>query len=397
MKGSDICNKNECTGCGLCVEVCPNRCIEMEEDYDGFLYPDVDTTNCSSCGMCKRSCPNNKTLEKNSSTFYMAINKNKEILMKSSSGGAFSAIAEYVLAQNGIVVGAYFDTRTKEVRHIFVDKKDDLDLLRLSKYYQSNTIGIYKETQKFLKAGKLVLFSGTACQIASIKVITPNALLKNLLTVDVLCHGVASKKVVDSYIYSEEKKYKKRIKNYQFRIKDSYGWNNGSRMTLFFEDGTTKTYGKNEIDSYFLAYNNNCILRESCYECKYCGTNRVSDFTIADFWGVSNNRATVEEKMQGISLLVCNSPKSKECLPELKKYLLIEQINPEEAIPYNKAFVEPNTRNSNRDVFFRLLCKGKDFNYIVKKLYWKKYCKNQIKRLIGPRVLRFLKGKKNEQ
>lgn len=380
-----ICKKDECTGCGLCKELCPKKAITMIEEKDGFKYPSIDKNKCVKCNLCKRNCHNNKNLKKNLSNFYMAINKSDDILKNSSSGGAFSAICDLVFEKNGIVIGAELDKDTKEVNHVIIEKKEDLNRIRMSKYYQSNTEGIFTKVVKFLKEDRNVLFSGTACQIAALYSIVPDKLTDKLITVDVLCHGVSSKKVVDSYIKSEEKRLNKKIVSYSFRVKNEDGWNNGagSRMKLVFEDGSSHINDFNNPDSFFLSFNRNVILRESCYNCKYCGTERISDFTIADFWGVTSKRATIDEKNKGISILVCNTDKAKGLMKQLNELLKITEISKDEVIPYNKAFVKPNDRPKTRKMFFKLLNKKMDYNKIVKIVFIKFFIKQKIKRIIG--------------
>lgn len=392
MKMIKICEETICTGCSECAEMCPKQCISMCESYDGFLYPTIDHNRCISCGLCQKTCPNNKDIEKSQSSFYMAIHKDKDVLKNSSSGGAFTGLAKLVLNRNGYVAGAFMNPETKEVKHIIVDNVDELEKLRLSKYYQSNTDGVYKRVLAYLKQDKYVMFSGTACQIAALFSIVPEELGEKLLTVDILCHGVSSKKVIDSYIQSEEKKFKKKIIDYRFRIKEVLGWHSGggTKMKLIFEDGSYYIEEKS-VDTFFMAFNKNAVLRESCYSCKYCGTERISDFTIADFWGVTEQRANKQKQQEGISLLVCNSEKARRIIEELRRDMYIEKINQEEAIPYNNAFSQPNSRPIERDEFFSRLHSGEDFQKIVKELYKDTYFNMSVKKILGPKIVSIIK------
>lgn len=233
-----------------------------------------------------------------------------------------------------------------------------------------------------------VLFTGTGCQVAGLYAVLGSLRDSELLvTAEVLCHGVASKMVVDAYIRSKERKYKKKIKRFCFRIKnEALGWSGGgTRMKLEFTDGTTFVADK-PIDTFFLGFNKNLFLRESCYQCPYCGTKRVADFTIGDFWGVSVAHTTPEQRKLGVSLVLVNSDKAQQVLPELKNSLTMKRILPEEAIPRNRALSRPNPRPAMRDKIYRLL-ERKDYDRLIEWYCWKRvatyYVKAFIKGILG--------------
>ncbi len=398
MNDFQICSKEMCTGCGACSQVCPKGCISMEPDEEGFLYPRIDKDACVDCHLCEKKCPSlHKTEGAGDSAYYMAIHKDKEILQKSSSGGAFSAIASYVLEAGGVIFGACMDPGTKEVYHIQIEAEGEMDQLRLSKYYQSNTKETYLAAKALLKEGRKVLFTGTACQIAGLYAVCGRP--ENLLTVDILCHGASSKLFADAYIKSQEKRFKKTVAHYQFRVKEGEeGWKSGggTRMLLKFTDGTSFVADK-ETDTFFLAFNANLILRESCYQCPYAGPQRIGDFTLADFWGVTAARATPEEMKNGISLMLVNSPKGAAVLEQLGDKLQVTPIQPEEATPYNSSLIRPNRRPEKRDKVVKALIRGKDFNRTVRGAMRVKLLKRRIRRMIGPGAVRFVKrirGKK---
>ena len=206
---------------------------------------------------------------------------------------------------------------------------------------------------------------------------------KNLITLDVLCHGVASKKVVEEYIKSKEEEYGKEIIDFRFRVKEGKeGWEAGSgtRMKLFFVDGTSVTQDK-YTDTYFVGFNSNIFLRESCYRCKYCGQERISDFTAADFWGVTDKRVGKQQLYDGVSVLLVNTDKAKSILLDLYDVMNIEEIDPMEAIPYNRAFEKPNSRPKERSSFFELLEK-KGFDGAVKNINYRYYRNIMIKKFL---------------
>ena len=379
----EICNLKDCVGCGICAVICPKKCINMEENNEGFLYPVIDSTKCIKCKLCEKKCPQNVVHNAKQSKFYMAWHKDKEILMKSSSGGVFSALANWVLDRGGVIVGAAFNPKTREVSHELISGYEELSKLRLSKYFQSKTTHIFPQVKEQIKQGKLVLFTGTACQIAALNSFLGEIDRKQLITLDVLCHGVASKKAVQEYIKSKEKEYKKKVIDLQFRIQEgSEGWEAGSgtRMKLFFDDGTSVTQDK-YTDTYFVGFNSNIFLRESCYRCKYCGQGRISDFTAADFWGVTCKRVNKQQLYDGVSVLLVNTDKARIILPDLYSVMNIEEIEPMEAIPYNRAFEKPNSRPEERSSFFELLEK-KGFDRTVKNINCRYYRNIMIKKFL---------------
>lgn len=376
-----ICNLNECTACEACVQSCPVACITMKENKDGFLYPNIDENKCISCLKCAKVCHNNQKLAKNKSIFYMGWHKDIEILKKSSSGGAFTAIADFVLEQGGVVFGAAFDKETRSVKHVAVENGKNLDEIRLSKYYQGTIDDCYVKTKEILK-NRWVLFSGTACQIAGLYTFLGKDYV-NLITVDVLCHGVASHKVVDEYIKCKEKKYKKKIVDFKFRLKpNDSDWMNGggTKIKLYFDNGTSSVVN-NETDTYFVGFNSYLFLRNSCYNCKYIGTERIADFTLADYWGVPIEQITDKERKYGVSLILANSDKAKKIIHMLKRDMIIKQIDPRNAISHNQALEKPSTFNPHRISFFRKLGR-RDFDKLVYMYNWKRYGKIFLKRFI---------------
>lgn len=380
----EICNKLECTGCGACAAVCPKKCIEMKQSSEGFAYPEVDAAACINCDLCTKTCHINQTLETSKADFYMGWHKEQEVQLKSSSGGVFTALAQYVFSRGGVAAGAELDSETGEVVHTIITDYAELQRVRSSKYYQSSTKEIFAQVRRYLDDGRYVLFSGVACQIAALKAYLKHKPYEKLITVDVLCHGVASKKTVDAYIQSREKAFGKKIIRYSFRVKGgNTAWENGgsTRTQLFFEDGSDIIEDQS-TGTFFKGFNNNLFLRESCYKCHYCGTDRIADFTIADFWGVSRSKVTKEQLKNGVSLILANTGRARTMLPELRQYMEFEEIGAEEAIPYNKALVQPNTRPADRDRYFAEI-DSKSYDSLIHKYYRKYYIKLKLKRLLS--------------
>ncbi len=394
----DICNKSSCTGCGACVGACPKKCIRMEENSEGFRYPVIDESACVDCGLCAKVCPVNTCPEKREGDFYMCWNRDRETLLKSASGGAFSAIAGSILRKGGVVWGACQDFAERRVYHALAENEAELENLRRSKYCQSDMTDVYVRTKEFLRAGRPVLFSGTACQAAGlIGYLTQTGMkekLPLLWTVDVLCHGVASQKTVDAYLASKERKYKKKITKYYFRYKtEKSGWLSVV-LHLFFEDGTHYAAPRG-MDTFFFGFNRNLFLRNSCYECRFCGTERVCDFTIADYWGVPEERVTKQQLHDGISVITVNTEKARALLPELETAMEMTRLeDPSIAIANNSSFKKPYSKPAQRDAYFRAI-ETEDFDKIINRTYRKVIFKAHIKNFIGidnfKRIKRLLK------
>lgn len=377
----EICNRDSCTGCSACAQACPVGCITMEETEEGFSYPVIDEEKCVHCLKCVNTCHiNQPSLQTHHPTYYMGTHNDIEVLKRSSSGGAFTALADYVLRRKGVVYGASFSADTNTVEHIAVSDRDELDLIRLSKYYQGGINGCYKKVREDIK-DRLVLFSGTACQIAGLYgYLGKDSKSENLITVDVLCHGAASKKVVEAYIKCKEKKYKKKIVDFRFRVKpDDSDWLNGggTRMRLDFEDHTSRVQSK-EYDTYFVGFNHYLFLRKSCYSCKYCGGERIADFTLADYWGVPENEISEREKKYGVSLILCNSERARSMLGDLQQDMSVKEIDPARAIACNQALRLPSTNNPDRSSFFKEL-NDHNFDKLVYKYLRSYYIKTFLR------------------
>lgn len=387
----EICDKKKCTGCGACQNICPKKCIVMKPSSEGFLYPCIDDNSCVNCHSCQRVCPvNNPLVENTKAYFYYGWHKDQSVLEKSSSGGFFTALASYVLQMNGVVFGVYKDTETNNLYFGHIEDIKDISLFRFSKYYQAESGNTYSIVKDFLNAKRYVLFTGVACQIAGLlSYLKDNKNLDYLITADVLCHGTPSKLAVERYIFDKEQEKNKRIIDFKFRVKpDDCRWNNGgsARMKLFFEDGTSEVMNP-VLDTYFSAFTNNLILRESCYVCQYCGTSRISDFTMADYWGAEEVDAFHQH--YGISLILCNSEKSRVILPQINE-LIYEKANEKTAIENNLALKHPNLRPNCRNFVYKMII-NIGFDRAIKIIYAKKYVLACVKRLIGFRSVEKIK------
>lgn len=355
----DTANKFDCYGCRACEQICPTNCISMVEDEEGFNYPVKNETLCIHCDLCKKVCPNVNTNEIDNSTdcsfqpkAYLAIHKNEEVLDKSSSGGVFSAIVDSFCTDEFVVFGVKFDKDFNAV-HTYTDTVKGTEKYRKSKYIQSDINESYKSAEKFLKDGKKVLFTGTPCQIAGLRLYLRKA-YPNLFCADIVCHGVPSQKVFNKYKGYLEKKHKGVITSFSFRHKTntpSIGWD--SRNIIVEVNG--KTIIENNTQDYYLkGYHKGLFYRRSCYSCKFANPDRVSDITMADFWGVKKLFPN-ENPHKGVSEVLINTDKGEGILKNMKNSMNLLEIDKNFVIEHTGQLNVPTSLHANRDKFFRFL------------------------------------------
>lgn len=355
----DIKEKKDCCGCMACVQVCPKQCISIKSDEEGFDYPFVNTDICIDCRLCNKVCPLiNSESRKKFIRVYASKNLNDNIRLNSSSGGVFTALAEKIIEQGGIVFGCKFD-KNWNVLHSYTDSLKGLAAFRGSKYVQSKINSTYKEVKLFLKSGRKVLFSGTPCQIAALN----RYLIKkypNLLTVEILCHGVPSPYVWQKYIERKKIEYgNEDITRINFRNK-RYGWER-YHFTIYFNNGME--YDKMAYsDSFFQGFLNNLFLRPSCYSCKCKNGRSGSDITIADYWNINEHIPDFNDN-KGINLILTNTSKGEETFKSLNIEYIPTQITG--CTESNGGFAEYISIPQNRKKFFKELPKTNNIERVI--------------------------------
>lgn len=334
-KPKEICDRALCTGCQACRMACPKDCISMKQASNGFYYPSIDAGKCISCGKCQTVCPvaNRYKDDCQEPLCYIAVNNDEDILRDSSSGGVFHEIAEKVLGESGVVFGAAFDEK-QNVDIVACDSLEDLKRLHGSKYVQAEVGDTYKEAEKTLKAGKKVLFSGTSCQIGGLYAYLGEE-YDNLITVDMICHGVPSPKAWDEYKDSVEKKYGTPIKKVNFRCKDT-GWREYS-LSFLLEDGKTVQEKVTE-NLYLRAFITHLIMRPSCYMCSYRQIHRQADITLGDFWAINKCNNWIDDD-KGISVVFLHSEKGRTLFDSIKSHFWLEEIDFSKAIMDNSSYL----------------------------------------------------------
>lgn len=390
-----IVEKSKCCGCSACVQRCPKQCISLREDAEGFLYPEVDTSHCVNCGLCEQVCPElHADAERQPLQTFAAINPDAGVRLASSSGGAFSALAEVVIDAGGVVFGAAFDAHW-EVRHRYAETREELAAFRGSKYVQSVIGDTFLQAERFLKSGRQVLFSGTPCQIAGLRRFLRRD-YDHLLCVDFVCHGVPSPGVFRAYLAEEmtkivhkgEKKYRFafstipaipkadtlaaslgcRIDDIRFRDKTN-GWKKfrfalslskasaaGEKIPFCAlsddERATSSCFTENAFMQAFLR---DLILRPSCYACPAKCFRSGSDLTLGDYWGVEHEAPHLDDD-GGTSLVFANSGRGQQFLSSLPFVLHPQPFGRVHA--HNPSITVSVSRPVNRKFFFMMLSRS---------------------------------------
>lgn len=361
-----ICEKSElCTGCTACKNVCPSDCIYMEENDDGFKYPMINETKCIECNACRNVCPVNNVIKgEKVKRAYIARYKDPVIVENSTSGGVFSALADYVFSKDGVVYGVGYDSNMI-VCHFGITMKEKrrLSEMRGSKYVQSELKDTFKEIQIYLKAGRLVCFSGTPCQIAGLKAYLKKE-YEQLITVEVVCHGVASPMVFRKYINYLEKKNNSKVLDVRFRNK-TYGYHSGT-MKVSFENHRHYS-GSGRVDFMSKAYFKGACSRESCYQCPFKGMDRISDFTIFDSWNVNEIVPEIKDDDKGFTNILINTEKGIRLIPKLQKYLYMWKVDYRKVVKFDGIMLLNNPEKYNyRNEMMKELKSG-DFEEIMSK------------------------------
>ena len=321
--------KSHCTGCGACASICPKRALTMVYNDEGFYYPHLNQDLCVDCKSCEKVChvlnTEIPTQPSRGYTAYMCKSRDNALVQKSSSGGVFSTLAEYVLEKGGAVYGARYDYEQERLEHCSTDNCS-LDELRKSKYIESYTGTIFKSVAENLKKGRLTLFCGTPCQLAGLTsyLHIKKIPLDNLIRVRFICHGVPSNKFFTEYKHFEEKRYEAKMTRFDFRPKTD-GWSSSDWLMEFANGKSNRgLYMHYYYYYYYYYFQLNYLLRESCYQCEHLN-HELADFTIADFWGIVFYKPEHNEK-EGLSLVLSHTLKSSGLIDVIKESCAVEQL-----------------------------------------------------------------------
>ncbi|WP_300502391.1 Coenzyme F420 hydrogenase/dehydrogenase, beta subunit C-terminal domain [uncultured Duncaniella sp.] len=319
-----LADKLNCTGCTACASICPKNAIEMRADGMGFKYPTIDSTLCIECKLCEKKCPiivDSSDVENSVIDSYAAQMRDSNQLMDSQSGGAFQSMATHVIRHGGIIYGAAFN-KDLSVSHHRIDSYENLSSLYKSKYVQSDLGECFKHVINDLKDGRTVLFSGTPCQVAGLKKIIPNKNKDNLITIDLICHGVPAPYVYREYLKYQEKENGKEISKFTFRDKAECGWKTTRESMEFSDDEKIISYKYN-----FLFLAKDLLSRQACSRCQFCNTHRVSDITVGDCWGWEKLGRTDFDEYKGVSLILINTHRGKNAVKHLSENMNLIPID----------------------------------------------------------------------
>ena len=389
----DKISPNECTGCFGCQNSCPKDAIKLLLNEEGFYFPKIDKKKCDNCGLCIRKCPllnnyNDRDNKYSNPLVFAARTNDSRLLLKSSSGGIFGEIAREVLLQNGMVFGAAWDYNLK-LQHVGISDEKEMEKLLGSKYIQSNINFTYRKVAKEAVKRK-VLFCGTPCQIRALNLFlkdTAEEAKNNILTCDLICHGVPSIKVFEIYLDFLEKKYKSKISEIYFRNK-SKGWNDYC-IEVVFKNG--ERYKKSHrLDPFLQYFLSDIFLRESCYSCKFSKIPRTGDLTLGDLWGALKKYYNPK----GVSVVLINTLKGKEMIEKLKreKKIKIEKYPFEQILASNPRIDGYEIKTARQKKFFQDISENKktfekiilDYNNFNGFFYFLFKIKQTIKDLIFP-------------
>ena len=376
--------KEECCACSACQQICHVDAISMKQDEEGFLYPVKNTDICVNCGNCEKVCAFVKKYElKNPLEVKAGYIKDISQRQRSSSGGLFYVIASDIIDQGGVVVGATL-TEDMQVHHKIVSTLDELETLRGSKYVQSAMEDSFRIIKRLLKEGKHIYFVGTGCQVNGLKSYLRRD-YENLLTSDLICHGVPSQDLFDKHIKYLEAKYKGKVISYEFRNNRSWSV---CESVVITDSHTQKRhilppYNYN-LSPFLYAFMQGLTYRSSCYACPYTRPQRSGDITLADFWGAQQLFPTLTADY-GVSMILVNTSKGKSVLDQLKDKVTLCDSNLAVAIANNWNLAHQTMKPLFRDSVFQMLEK-KGYEYVARRYfrprwYWLRRFKHWVKRI----------------
>lgn len=320
----EILRKEDCCGCGACIDSCSLNAILWESDHEGFFYPFVDKNKCTNCGVCETVCPiiNSKKINqrnKNSAPVVLGIyHKDQDVRFTSTSGGAFWGLAYPFIQSGGYVAGAIF-TDDFHVKHLVTNSLEGLFKIKGSKYVQSDCRTLYRQVRSLLQKGEKVMATGCPCQMAALRQFLKND-YENLLVIDLICHSVPSPFAFERYVEYLQQKYKSKIVEYHPKNKEYGGWHNFAFKAIFENKAVYHQNGHHDYFTKLFVGSGNLIARPSCFECKFKNFPQPSDITIGDFWGIEFIDPQFDSP-NGVSKIILNNEKGRKYYESLDCFI----------------------------------------------------------------------------
>lgn len=358
-----VCEINQCIACQNCIESCHAGCISLVIDTFGeFSNAIIDKNLCTNCGLCKVFCSQHQNVKLYAVQQCVIAHANdNEVRKSTASGGIATLLSKVFVSQGGYVCGAIFDRNLQAVRHIITNQDSGIDGMKGSKYVKSEMAGISLEIKSILNNGHRLLFIGTPCQVASIRILFGNN--PNIYYVDLVCHGTPFSVLLDRYFSCNKIN---NVNTLHFRSKHSFGlYVNGSKVTP-----------QNIFDTYMIAFLEGLDYAEACYSCKYATQNRIGDITLGDYYGKNISESLFKE---GISLVTVNTEMGKQLFELLENSITQHAVDFEDAVDTNPCLSAPTRSHPNRNQFFRALNNNATFDKAVSKSLWWSVAKQKIK------------------
>ena len=344
--------KDRCCGCGVCATVCSKSAITLCEDACGYLYPVVDAVKCIDCGLCDTACPElSKPSLAEPMTVYAARCNDTVDFETCASGGAATVFGRFIIRSGGVVYGCAM-SNYRTIRHIRIDREEELELIKGSKYVQSDTRHIYPEVKKDLLAGRCVLFTGTPCQVGALRSFLRRP-YPNLYTVDLVCHGVPAQAMLRRVIEPEITRcnISPDDATVHFRWKTQFGIQFGIQFGKYDQIYMARRASQ---DPYMSAFLTGLSYRENCHRCIYAQCKRVSDITIGDFWKLGKAEPSQIASSRGVSLVLVNTPQGEALWRQTASAFTAEIRTLDEAIKTNWNLHDPVRRPAKKDRFLAL-------------------------------------------
>lgn len=392
-------DKKDCCGCGACRNVCPQKCIRMEYDKEGFAYPQADSARCIECGLCEKACPILQWQPKQSElkqSAFVVQNKDATVHRQSTAGGAFTGIAEYVIDQGGVVFGVEMG-KDHVVHHTCVRSKEELYRFRGSKYVQSDTQDTYSQVKENLEEGRLVCYSGTPCQIEGLRGYLRGKPYENLILVDVVCRAVPSPGIWKQYIGMEESRHGP-VESVCFRDK-ALGY---QYSTMVLKTKTEEFRDGIESQPWLRMFFSGMIIRPSCTACKFRTPSRNSDFTIWDCYNVYDFDRNLDDRV-GTTRVLLHNDKARKIFDQIKTGFVYQEVAVQQAIRGVKEMQKSPECPPNRDAFFRMVKEAgvetalQRYFPITWKVRMKKYGRLALNKMGLDRMIKRLKNRQDSK